>query len=539
MPEERLVPERAPRVRLTYDVEAGNAVESKELPFVVGVLADLAGHPEEPPAALRDRQFVEIDSGNFDEVLRACRPRLALEVEDKLGGDSTRLKLELRFSSLADFAPEPVARQIPALWEAIQAGHPRYADQLDEILHAPAFQKLESAWRGLHYLVSETRSSETLKLKALIVSREELARDFQEAPGIEQTALFWQVWQEYWTRGGEPYGALIGDYEFSDSPEDIELLEKISAVAASAHAPFIAAASPRMFGLEEFSQLNQPRDLRLVFQEEANRWRAFRQTQDAGYAALVLPRFLLRLPYGDDTVPVNAFRYQEQVHIADGTHYLWGNAAYALGVRLTEAFATYGWCAMIHGVECGGLVTGLPAHVFATDEGGLAAKCPTEVPLDERRLWDLTEAGFISLCWAKGTDYAAFFAVPTAAQPLKYQFEEANRAAVLFARLPYVLAVSRFAHYLRGMLRDKIGSFMSPEVCEQFLNAWISQYVILDDDVSEDMKARFPLREARIEVFETPEGPGQYCAVAYLRPHFQLDDPGLCARVVIRMASPA
>jgi type VI secretion system protein ImpC len=526
-------------VYLTYDVETGDAIETRALPFVVGVLADLAGHPEEPLAPLGERKFVEIDASHFDEVLRACRPRLALEVEDKLSGDSGHLKLELRFSSLADFGPEPVARQVPALWAAIQTGHPRYADQLDEILHAPAFQELESVWRGLYYLVSETRSSGDLKVKVLSVSQQELARDFRDAPGLEESALFRQVWREYRMRGGEPYGTLIGDYAFADSPEDIGLLERISAVAASVHAPFIAAASPRMFGLEDFSQLNQPRNLRLVFQDATNRWRAFRQREDARYVALVLPRFLLRLPYGDDTVPVKAFRYQEQVDRAGGAHYLWGNAAYLLGVRLTEAFVTYGWCAMIHGVECGGLVAGLPAHVRATDEGDLALKCPTEVPIDERRHWDLTQAGFIGLCWAKGTDCAAFFAVPTAAQPLDYMTEEANRAAALLARLPYVFAVSRFAHYLRAMMRDKIGAFMSREDCEQFLNAWISQYVILDEDASETVKAQFPLRDARIEVFETPEGPGQYFAVAYLRPHFQLDDPGLCARVVASLPPPA
>lgn len=409
--------------------------------------------------------------------------------------------------------------------------------QLNEILHNASFQKLEGSWRGLKYLMDQSETSDQLKIKVLNVNKRDLLRDLQRAPEFDQSALFKKVYEEeFGIFGGAPFGSLIGDYEFGKGPEDIELLERISQTAASAHAPFLSAASPEFFNIESYAHLDAPRDLGKVFDTtEYAKWKSFRQSEDSRYVGLTCPRVLGRLPYGKSTKQVDAFHYEENVDGTDHSKYLWMNAAYALGARLTTAFANFGWCAAIRGVEGGGLVEGLPVHNFYTDEGDVAMKCPTEVPITDRREKELADQGFVPLVHCKGTDYAAFFSVQSAQKAKVYDKDAATANARLSAQLPYIFAVSRFAHYMKAMMRDKIGSFMSRSDCEKWLNQWILNYVIPDDNASPTYKAQKPLREARIEVMEVPGKPGVYKAVSYLRPHFQLDELSVSLRLVAEL----
>jgi type VI secretion system protein ImpC len=413
--------------------------------------------------------------------------------------------------------------------------------QLNEVLHHPQFQKLEASWRGLKYLINQSETSSMLKIRVLNVSKKELLRDLQRAPEFDQSALFKKIYEEeFGVFGGDPFAAMIGDYEFSKQPEDLELLEKVSNVAAAAHAPFLTAASAQLMNMESFTQLDQPRDIGKIFDTtEYAKWKGFRQSDDSRYVGLCVPHVLMRLPYGRDTAPVEAFNYEEGVDGTDHTKYLWGNAAYAMGARLTNAFALYGWCAAIRGVEGGGLVEGLPAHTFRTDEGDVALKCPTEIAITDRREKELADQGLIPLVHCKGTDKAAFFSVQSANKPKLYDSDTANANARLSAQLPYIMATCRFAHYLKAMMRDKIGSFTSRDEIQMFLNRWIAQYVTTDDTATQATKAKYPLREARIDVEEVKGKPGVYRAVAFLRPHFQLDELTVSLRLVASLPQPA
>jgi type VI secretion system protein ImpC len=413
--------------------------------------------------------------------------------------------------------------------------------QLNEVLHNSAFQKLEASWRGLKYLMDNSETSTMLKIRVMSATKKDLLRDLQRATEFDQSALFKKVYEEeYGVFGGEPFGALIGDYEFTKHPEDMELLEKVSHVAAAAHAPFFSAAGSELFNLDSFSNLGNPRDLSKIFDTtEYAKWKSFRESEDSRYVGLCVPHILMRVPYGPDTKPVDGFDYRENVDGTEHSKYLWGNAAYAMGARLTSAFSTFGWCTTIRGVEGGGLVEGLPTHTFRTDDGDTALKCPTEIGITDRREKELADAGFIPLVHCKGHDYAAFFSVQSVQKPKLYNKDDATANARLSAQLPYIMAVSRFAHYLKAMMRDKIGSFMSRVECEQFLNNWIRQYVVGTDTASQTIKAERPLREARIEVVEVPGKPGAYRAVAFLRPHFQLDELAISLRLVADLPPPA
>jgi type VI secretion system protein ImpC len=413
--------------------------------------------------------------------------------------------------------------------------------QLNEIMHHPEFQRLEATWRGLFYLLSNTETSVTLKIKVFNVNKKDLLKDLQKASEFDQSALFKKVYEEeFGVFGGAPFGAIIGDYEFGKGGQDMELLEKIASVAAAAHAPFVAGASPEMFNLESFTQLDQPRDLAKIFDTtEYAKWKSFRQSEDSRYVALTAPRVLIRQPYGMATVPVEAFNYEEQVDGTDHSKYLWANAAWAMGARITQSFALYGWTATIRGVESGGLVEGLPVHNFRTESGDLAMKCPTEVPISDRREKELADLGFVPLVHQKGTDKACFFSVQSAQKPKVYDTPSATANARISAQLPYIFAVSRFAHYLKAIMRDKIGGFASRGEVEQFLNRWISNYVVSNDSAGFTLKAQCPLREARVDVSEIPGKPGCYRAVAFLRPHFQLDELTMSLRLVAELPAPA
>ncbi|HSM04754.1 MAG TPA: type VI secretion system contractile sheath large subunit [Longimicrobiales bacterium] len=412
--------------------------------------------------------------------------------------------------------------------------------QVNQIMHHPDFQKLEGSWRGLKYLLDQSETGENMKIKVLNVSKKELLKDLQRAPEFDQSALFKKVYEEeFGVFGGAPFGALVGDFEFGKSGQDIELLEKVSQVAAAAHAPFITGASHEMFGLESFTQLSQPRDLGKVFDTtEYAKWKAFRNTEDSRYVALALPRMLLRDPYGSATVPIESFNYEEGVTGNDHGSYLWGNAAWALGARVSQSFAKHKWCATIRGVESGGLVEGLPVHNFQTDGGDIAMKCPTETQITDRREKELADQGFAPLVHCKGTPNAAFFSVQSAQKPKVYDSDAATANARLSAQLPYIFAVSRFAHYLKSMMRDKIGGYTSRAEVEQYLNRWIQNYVLGTPDASFEQKAKRPLAEARIEVIEVPGNAGAFRAVAFLKPHFQLDELDVSMRLVADLPAP-
>jgi type VI secretion system protein ImpC len=415
------------------------------------------------------------------------------------------------------------------------------SDQLNEIMHDPAFQALEASWRGLHYLVMNSETGTQLKIRVLNMTKKELLNDMEKATEFDQSVMFKQIYEEeYGTFGGNPFSILLGDFEFGRHPQDMSILDKMAGVAAAAHAPFIAAASPKLFDMDSFEELGVPRDLAKSFEStELIKWRAFRESEDSRYVTLTLPHMLLRLPYGPDTVPVDGFEYREDVDGKNSKKYLWGNSAYALAQRITNAFAQYKWCAAIRGVEGGGIVEGLPAHTFKTDSGDIALRCPTEVAITDRREKELNDLGFVSLLHCKGTDFAAFFGGQTTNKPKLYNTNEATANARISSMLPYILAASRFAHYLKVIMRDKIGSFMTRDNVASYLNTWISQYVLLNDDAPQAVKARFPLREARVDVFDIPGKPGCYKSVVFLKPHFQLDELTVSIRLVAELPPPA
>ncbi len=413
--------------------------------------------------------------------------------------------------------------------------------QLNEIMHQPEFQQLEGAWRGMHYFVMNTETGTRLKLRLMHIPKKEQLTDLEKATEFDQSQLFKKVYEEeYGTFGGAPYSMLVADYEFGRHPQDMALLEKISNVAAAAHAPFIAAACPKLFDMDAFTELGVPRDLSKIFESlELIKWRSFRESEDSRYVSLALPRILIRLPYGPKTVPVEGVNFVEDVDGKDHRKYLWANSSWALAQRITNAFALHSWCAAIRGVEGGGMVTGLPTHTFKTDEGDIALKCPTEIAITDRREKELSDLGFITLVHCKNTDYAAFFGGQTTNKAKVYNTNQANANARISAQLPYLLAASRFAHYLKAIMRDKIGSFMTRDNVEVYLNTWIARYVLLNDTASQEVKAKFPLREARVDVTEVAGKPGCYKAVAFLKPHFQLEELTASIRLVAELPPPA
>lgn len=416
--------------------------------------------------------------------------------------------------------------------------------QITEILHQADFQTLEGSWRGLHYLVKNTLASNDLRIRVLNVSKSLLARNLEKASDFDQNELFKKIYEEeYGTPGGAPFGALIGDYEINNVPPDIDFLRNVSSVAAAAFCPFISSAGPGLLGLESWEELAKPTDLEKVFSSsEYARWRGYRDTEDARFVTLVLPRTLARLPYGKNSVPVEAFAYEELPLDASGKakkvphhHYTWMNAAYVMGARLTNAFAEYGWCTAIRGTEGGGKVTGLHTHTFISDDGDLDMKCPTEIGITDRREAELSKQGFLPLCHYKNTDYAVFFGAQTTQSPRQFDDADATANAEVSARLPYLMATSRIAHFLKVMARDKIGSFMELKDLEKWMNDWILNYVNSNPESGQLLKARFPLAEAKIQVKEIPGKPGAYNAIAWLRPWLQLEELTTTLKLVARI----
>jgi type VI secretion system protein ImpC len=407
--------------------------------------------------------------------------------------------------------------------------------QLNEVMHHPDFQRLEATWRGLHYLVHESETGEHLQIRVLNVSKRELFRDLHRAAEFDQSTLFKKVYEEeYGQLGGHPFGLLVGDYTFGRDPEDVSLLKLIANVAAAAHAPFVAGADPKLFNFERFTELPGPRDLARIFQGvEYAAWQSFREMEDSRYVALTLPRVLGRLPYGEGFTRVEAFNFEEVVDGKDHDKYLWMNAAWAYAARVTDAFVHDGWFARTQGVAGGGKVEGLPVHTFPTDDGDVAMKCPTEIAISDRREGELSGLGFLPLLHCKHRDFAAFMGTQSVQKPKQYFDPAANANAELSARFNYLLCVSRFAHYLKVMARDKIGTLMTPEECQRWLNDWINQYVLANPDgVGEETKAKSPLRDAKVEVRAIRDRPGWYKAVAWLQPHYQLQGLTASLRLV-------
>jgi type VI secretion system protein ImpC len=416
----------------------------------------------------------------------------------------------------------------------------RLSEQINEIIHNDEFRALEGTWRGLHYLVSNTATDEKLKIRVLNINKKELGKMFRAYKGVawDQSPLFKKIYEEeFGTPGGEPYGALIGDYYFDHSAPDVEILQRMAQIAAAAHTPFITGASPELMGMKSWQELANPRDLTKIFTTaEYAAWRSLRKMDDSKYVGLALPRFLARMPYGAKTNAVEAFAFEENTGVA-GEHdkYTWANAAYAMGVNINRAFKEYGWCSRIRGPESGGAVQGLPVHTFPTDNGGVDMKCPTEIAITDRREAEMAKNGFMPLSHWKNTDFAVFIGAQSLHQPDEYDKPTATANAQLGARLPYLFATCRFAHFLKCMVRDKIGSFKERNEMEAFLNNWIKNYTIASPNASETEKAKRPLAEARVTVEDVEGNPGYYSAKFYLRPHFQLEGLSTSLRLVSRL----
>ncbi|HET6280296.1 MAG TPA: type VI secretion system contractile sheath large subunit [Polyangia bacterium] len=418
----------------------------------------------------------------------------------------------------------------------------KMSQQINAIMHHPDFQQLESAWRGLHHLVNNTETDEMLKVKVLNISKKELHKTLRKFKGAtwDQSPIFKKLYEEEFGQlGGEPYGCLVGDYYFDHNAPDVEMLGELSKISAGIHAPFIAGTAPSLFQMESWQELANPRDLTKIFTTpEYAGWRSLRESEDARYLGLAMPRFLARRPYGAKTNPVEEFDFEEDTAGADSSKYTWANAAYAMAVNINRSFKLYGWCSRIRGIESGGSVEGLPTHTFPTDDGGVDMKCPTEIAISDRREAELAKNGFMPLIHKKNSDFAAFIGAQSLQKPGTYDDPDATANANLAARLPYLFATCRFAHYLKCIVRDKIGSFKEREEMEMWLQKWIIQYVDGDPQhSSEETKARKPLSAAEIVVEAVEGNPGYYTSKFFLRPHYQLEGLTVSLRLTSKLPS--
>jgi len=418
----------------------------------------------------------------------------------------------------------------------------KLTEQINLILHTEEFQKLEGAWRGLHHLVNNTETDEMLKIRVMNISKNDLAKTLKKYKGTawDQSPVFKKMYEEEFGQfGGEPFGSIVADYYFDNSAPDVELLTGMAKIAAAAHAPFIAAAAPSVMLMESWQELSNPRDLTKIFQTpEHAAWRSFRESEDSRYVGLAMPRFLARQPYGAKTDPVEAFDFEEDTSAAGSKNYTWANAAYAMAVNINRSFKEYGWCSRIRGIESGGAVEGLPVHSFPTDDGGVAMQCPTEIAISDRREAELAANGFMPLVHKKNTDFAAFIGAQSLHKPAEYDDPDATANANLAARLPYLFATCRFAHYLKCIVRDKIGSFKGRDEMERWLSNWINKYVDGDPaNSSEGTKARKPLAAAEVLLEEVEGNPGYYTSKFFLRPHYQLEGLTVSLRLVSKLPS--
>ncbi|KHS07973.1 EvpB family type VI secretion protein [Xanthomonas phaseoli pv. phaseoli] len=490
-------------------------------------------------AALATRSTETTERGDFAALLnREFRPKSERAKEEV---ESAVRTLAEQVLNRSDVVGEDVSQTIKAYIAEIDR---TLTEQLNQILHHADLQQLEGAWRGLHYLVNNTETDQQLKIRVLNISKKELGKVLKRYKGTawDQSPIFKKVYeQEYGQLGGEPYGCLVGDYYFDQSPPDVELLNGIAQVAAAAHAPFIAAAAPKLMGMDNWSELSNPRDLAKIFSTpDYAAWRSLRESEDSKYIGLAMPRTLSRLPYGTATSPVEDFDFEEDTAGADSNKYTWQNAAYAMAVNINRSFKQYGWCSRIRGIESGGAVEGLPTHTFPTDDGGVDMKCPTEVAITDRRSAELDKMGLMPLVHRKNSDMAAFISAQSLNKPDEYDDPDATANAALGARLPYMFACCRFAHYLKCIVRDKIGSFSDREQMQSWLTRWVTQYIDGDpSNSSEETKARKPLAAAEVVVEEVEGAPGYYSSKFFLKPHYQLEGLTVSLRLVSRLPSAA
>ncbi|MBW3598200.1 MAG: type VI secretion system contractile sheath large subunit [Planctomycetes bacterium] len=478
-----------------------------------------------------------LEAGDFSSLLQK---------EFKPKTDRAREAVEKAVKTLAQQALESavvVADDVTQTIDAIIAAiDKKLGEQVNEILHHPEFQALEGAWRGLHHLVNNTETDEMLKIRVMNISKKDLAKTLKKYKGTawDQSPVFKKLYEEeYGQFGGEPYGCLVGDYYFDHSPPDVELLSEIGKVASACHAPFIAGSDPKLLLMDSWQELANPRDLTKIFQSpEYAGWRSLRESDDSKYIGLAMPRFLARQPYGARTNPVEAFDFEEETGGADHGKYVWANAAYAMATNINRSFKMYGWCSRIRGIESGGAVEGLPTHTFPTDDGGVDMKCPTEIAISDRREAELAKNGFMPLVHRKNSDFAAFIGAQSLNKPVEYDDPDATANANLGARLPYLFATCRFAHYLKCIVRDKVGSFKERSDMQRWLNDWIIQFVDGNPGTSsEEAKARKPLAAAEVVVEEVEGNPGYYTSKFYLRPHYQLEGLTVSLRLVSKLPS--
>lgn len=482
-------------------------------------------------------QGVEYAGGEFAALLQK---------EFKPRSDEAKSAVETAVQTLAQQAlaqtqliGKDVTQSITAMIAAIDA---KLTEQVNKIIHHPDYQQLESAWRGLSYMVNNTETDENLKIRVMDISKKELAKNLKKFKGTawDQSPIFKKIYeQEYGQFGGEPFGAIVGDYFFDQTPPDVELLGEMAKIGAAAHAPFISGASPSLMQMESWQELANPRDLTKIFlTPEYAAWRSLRESDDSKYLGLCMPRFLARAPYGANTNPVEEFDFEEDTAGADHSKYAWANAAYAMATNINRSYKLYGWGSRIRGIESGGAVENLPLHTFPSDDGGVDQKCPTEIAISDRREAELSKAGLLSMIHRKNSDFAAFIGAQSLNKPFEYDDPDATANANLAARLPYLFACNRFAHYLKCIVRDKIGSFKERTDMERWLNKWIMNYVDGDPaNSSESTKAKRPLAAAEVVVEEVEGNPGYYTSKFFLRPHYQLEGLTVSLRLVSRLPS--
>lgn len=494
----------------------------------------MADEALEQQSALKD---VAYEGSDFASLLqKEFKPR---SDEAKSAVEAAVLTLAQQALANTQVIGKDVTKSIQDMIAAIDR---KLTEQVNKILHNEDFQKLESAWRGLHYMVNNTETDENLKIRVMDISKKELHKTLKKFKGAawDQSPLFKKVYeQEYGQFGGEPFGAIVGDYHFDQSPPDVELLGEMAKVAASAHAPFITGASPNLMQMESWQELANPRDLTKIFSTpEYAGWRSLRESDDSKYIGLCMPRFLARTPYGANTNPVEDFDFEEDVAGSDHSKYSWANAAYAMATNINRSYKLYGWGSRIRGIESGGAVENLPLHTFPSDDGGVDQKCPTEIAISDRREAELSKAGLLSLIHRKNSDFAAFIGAQSLHKPAEYDDPDATANANLAARLPYLFACNRFAHYLKCIVRDKIGSFRERDDMERWLNNWIMNYVDGDPaNSSEETKSRKPLAAAEVVVEEVEGNPGYYTSKFFLRPHYQLEGLTVSLRLVSKLPS--
>jgi len=469
-----------------------------------------------------------------------------LNKEFKPKSERAKEEVETAVATLAEFVLKDATIVSDDALNSIQAVianiDQKLSEQVNLIMHHQEFQKLEGAWRGLHHLVNNTETDEMLKIRVLNISKQEVGKTLKKFKGTawDQSPLFKKLYEEeYGTFGGEPFGCLVGDYHFDHSPQDVELLTQISKISAASHAPFITGLAPTTLQMDSWSELANPRDLTKIFSTpEYASWRSLRESDDSKYLGLAMPRFLSRLPYGAATDPVDEFDFEEDTEAANSANYTWSNAAYAMATNINRSFKLYGWCSRIRGIESGGAVEGLPVHTFPTDDGGVDMKCPTEIAITDRREAELAQSGFMPLLHKKNSDFAAFIGAQSLHKPAEYDDPDATANANLAARLPYLFASCRFAHYLKCIVRDKVGSFKEREDMQKWLTSWVNNYVDPNPSMSDELtKSRKPLAAAEVVVEEVEGNPGYYTSKFYLRPHYQLEGLTVSLRLVSKLPS--